>query len=181
MVPRIEFDEGVVSFAGNGKDSRTSHLFVAYGRNSNLGTQLWETPVGVVIEGMDILRNLNHEYGDMPPYGHGPEQHKINSLGAAYIEKEFPHLDKFLKCHVIRGHAAENEHDDGGGDDDLVHAKAQDIEVHVNTGQGLRKVTNNDIDSSRGFEIPIIFAAVAIFVIIVGIRKKNGTKLSKSL
>jgi peptidyl-prolyl cis-trans isomerase A (cyclophilin A) len=61
---------------------------------------LWETPVGYVIKGMDIVRKLNSSYGDMPPWGNGPEQPKIQFYGRRYIEEDFPNLDKFLKCVV---------------------------------------------------------------------------------
>lgn len=98
--PRIPFREGVISFAGHGKNSRTSHLFISYGSSGSLGTELWESPVGYVSSGMETIRNLNHDYGDMPPWGHGPEQHKIREGGRTYVEENFPALDKFLECKV---------------------------------------------------------------------------------
>jgi cyclophilin family peptidyl-prolyl cis-trans isomerase len=101
--PPIPFDEGVISFAGSGPNSRTSHLFIAYGPVKSLGRELWETPIGTVIEGMETVRRLNADYGDMPPWGHGPEQHKIRQGGKAYIEQEFPKLDYFINCRVERG------------------------------------------------------------------------------
>ena len=79
---------------GHGKNSRTSHLFISYGSSGSLGTELWESPVGYVSSGMDTIRNLNHDYGDMPPWGHGPEQHKIREGGRSYVEENFPALDK---------------------------------------------------------------------------------------
>ena len=101
--PKAKFEEGTVSFAGSGPNSRTSHLFISdTSTNENFGTMDWETPVGYVFEGMDVVKRLNSSYGDMPPWGNGPEQHKISSLGRAYIEKEFPDLDEILRCSVER-------------------------------------------------------------------------------
>jgi len=94
--PRIKFREGILSYAGNGKNSRTSQLFISYGSAASLGTQPWETPVGEVVEGMDIIRDLYSKYGD----SRGPEQHLIRNKGLSYIEENFPELDKFKTCVV---------------------------------------------------------------------------------
>ena len=91
----------MVAFAGSGPDSRTSHLFIAYEPRYSLGTQPWESPIGTVVEGMQTIRNLNHEYGDMPPWGHGPEQNKVRKGGEEYMLENFPHLDKFIHCDVF--------------------------------------------------------------------------------
>lgn len=100
--PPMPFKEGVVSFAGSGPNSRTSQLFISYGSNPNLGRELWETPIGTVIDGMDAIRQFNSEYGDMPPWGKGPVQNMISKKGSSYIETEYPHLDKFINCEVER-------------------------------------------------------------------------------
>ena len=50
--PPIEFKEGTISYAGSGPNSRTSQLFISYGKVSSLGRELWETPIGEVVEGM---------------------------------------------------------------------------------------------------------------------------------
>mmetsp|Transcript_3865 Transcript_3865/g.5824 ORF Transcript_3865/g.5824 Transcript_3865/m.5824 type:complete len:339 (-) Transcript_3865:127-1143(-) len=92
LEPRVPFDEGVISFAGSGPNSRTSHLFIAYGPIPSLGTQLWETPVGLVTKGIEVVQGLYGEYGDKPV------QWKISEKGEEYINAEFPHLDKFLEC-----------------------------------------------------------------------------------
>ncbi len=36
----------------------------------------------------------------MPPWGNGPQQHKIQQGGRAYVDEYFPHLDRFHRCHV---------------------------------------------------------------------------------
>lgn len=102
LTPRIEFDEGTISYAGSGKNSRNSQLFISYGKIQSLGTQLWETPIGTVIEGMEHVRDFYGGYGDMPPWGKGPEQQKIRNRGKKYMKDNFPLIDSFLSCQVER-------------------------------------------------------------------------------
>jgi len=98
--PRIPFEIGTISFAGSGDDSRTSHLFIAYKAISQFGENEWETPVGKVTKGMeDVVAAFYSGYGDMPPWGKGPEQQPIYD-GPKYIEDNFPLLDKFTTCTV---------------------------------------------------------------------------------
>mmetsp|Transcript_15000 Transcript_15000/g.21883 ORF Transcript_15000/g.21883 Transcript_15000/m.21883 type:complete len:259 (+) Transcript_15000:199-975(+) len=100
--PPIPFIEGTVSFAGGGENSRTSQLFISYSKSNGLGHAKWETPIGMVTSGMENIRNLYSDYGDMPPWGKGPEQGPIHARGSAYIEEEYPLLDKFIHCSVER-------------------------------------------------------------------------------
>lgn len=96
--PKIPFHKGTMSFAGSGPNSRTSQMFVSYGDSTALGRELWETPFGEVIEGMEHIEEL-YSYGDMPPWGKGPVQGKIHN-NPDYIPNEFPLLDKFETCTV---------------------------------------------------------------------------------
>lgn len=98
----LPFREGMMSFAGSGPNSRTSQLFIAYDRAGGLGTSPWETPFGEVVVGVDNVRSLYAGYGDMPPWGKGPQQGPIRNRGSSYIEDEFPLLDKFKTCTVKR-------------------------------------------------------------------------------
>eukprot|EP00568_Trieres_chinensis_P012147 CAMPEP_0183300898 /NCGR_PEP_ID=MMETSP0160_2-20130417/7173_1 /TAXON_ID=2839 ORGANISM="Odontella Sinensis, Strain Grunow 1884" /NCGR_SAMPLE_ID=MMETSP0160_2 /ASSEMBLY_ACC=CAM_ASM_000250 /LENGTH=287 /DNA_ID=CAMNT_0025463399 /DNA_START=20 /DNA_END=883 /DNA_ORIENTATION=+ len=110
--PPVSFEEGTVSFAGGGKDSRTSQLFISYSKSRSLGTQMWETPIGEVIEGMQNVHNFYSGYGDMPPWGKGPQQHRIHMEGRRYIDKDFPLLDRFLHCKVHAGGPENSTHDE---------------------------------------------------------------------
>jgi peptidyl-prolyl cis-trans isomerase A (cyclophilin A) len=103
--PIIPFERGTISFAGNGPNSRSSHLFISYSSSTSLGTELWETPVGKVIDGMDNVVEF-YSYGDMPPWGKGPEQGLIYD-GPSYINENFPMTDKFLTCSVERSGKAD--------------------------------------------------------------------------
>lgn len=93
---------------GSGPDSRTSQMFISYGSAKSLGKEKWETPFGRVVEGMDHVEDF-YSYGDMPPWGSGPEQQRMHEEGEAYMTEEFPLADKFGTCTVERHLLEEDE------------------------------------------------------------------------
>lgn len=40
-------------------------------------------------------------YGDIPPFGRGPDQQKIHNQGNAYIRRNFPKTDFIQKCELV--------------------------------------------------------------------------------
>lgn len=66
------------------------------------GRELWETPVGKVKTGLEVVHHFYADYGDMPPWGKGPTQQSIHSGGEAYMLENFPLMDRFLECTVDR-------------------------------------------------------------------------------
>lgn len=179
--PPIEFAEGVVSYAGSGPNSRSSDLFIAYGPIKSLGKELWETPIGTVIEGMETVRKFYSGYGDMPPWGTGPEQPKIHNRGEEYILENFPKLDKFIHCSVdIIAPTLDDRHDDA-----VTKAEKSNVKA----------VSNNDVANIRGdpalstskkvggvmqagvghVAFPVAAAIVAFFAIMY-IMKRKGKK-----
>ena len=42
-----------------------------------------------------------YEYGDMPPWGKGPDQNKLRNKGRSYIEENFPKLDYIESCAIM--------------------------------------------------------------------------------
>jgi cyclophilin family peptidyl-prolyl cis-trans isomerase len=79
-----------VAYAGGGKDSRTTQLWIALNpgepgfASGGLGQQPWETPIGEVIEGTKTIDALYKGYGDMPPWGKGPDPGKIQVSIVSY-------------------------------------------------------------------------------------------------
>lgn len=102
--PPIKFEEGIISYAGSGPNSRTSQIFIAYGAIPSLGRELWETPLGKITEGMEYVKEFYGGYGD-----NGPKQWKLQQKGIQYINAEFPLLDHFLLCSVKRTGMDEEE------------------------------------------------------------------------
>ena len=78
IVPTHMFAISFLKNKGSGPDSRSSQIFINYSAENSqwLGDNPWETPFGIVERGMDVVRNF-YSYGDMPPWGKGPEQEKI--------------------------------------------------------------------------------------------------------
>jgi cyclophilin family peptidyl-prolyl cis-trans isomerase len=179
--PIIPFEPGTISFAGSGPDSRSSQLFISYSHSTSLGTNLWETPVGKVIDGMDHV-NAFYSYGDMPPWGKGPVQGKIHA-GRSYIDENFPLTDKFVTCSVERSGKAKKEV--------VKEKKAYENDWEVKRSEedrestGLRKLGNpmhKIVNKAKEFdETALICGGVAISLLLIlicgiGGNKKTGLK-----
>jgi len=54
-----------------------------------------------VIEGQNTLDNLYKGYGDIPPFGHGPDQQKLHRQGNNYIRTNFPQIDFINSCILL--------------------------------------------------------------------------------
>ena len=90
-----------VSFAGGGPNTRTTQIFIAFEDLDFLGKSPWETPFAEVVEGQATLDGLYKEYGDIPPFGKGPDQQKLLNRGNEYIRDNFPKIDFLESCKVV--------------------------------------------------------------------------------
>jgi peptidyl-prolyl cis-trans isomerase A (cyclophilin A) len=90
-----------VSFAGGGPNTRSTQIFIAFEYLDFLGNEPWETPFGVVVEGQSTLDSLYRGYGDIDPFGTGPDQQEIFRLGNQYIRDNFPKIDFLHTCEVV--------------------------------------------------------------------------------
>jgi peptidyl-prolyl cis-trans isomerase A (cyclophilin A) len=92
---------GYVAFAQTGSpNSRTTQVFIDYGDNSQLDASNF-APFGKVVDGMDVVTTLYKGYGEGAPGGTGPSQDRIQSEGNAYLDAEFPRLDRILSAQVL--------------------------------------------------------------------------------
>lgn len=57
--------------------------------------------LGKVIEGQETLDQLFKGYGDIPPFGNGPDQQMIYTQGNAYIRSKFPRVDFINFCTLL--------------------------------------------------------------------------------
>jgi peptidyl-prolyl cis-trans isomerase A (cyclophilin A) len=91
---------GRVTFATAGPGTRTTQLFINYGDNSRLDGMGF-SPIGEVVEGMDVVDALHAGYGEGAPRGRGPDQGRIQREGNAYLESDFPELDWIRGAEIV--------------------------------------------------------------------------------
>lgn len=86
---------GRITFAKtNQPNTRTTQLFINLGDNSRLDGQNF-APFGEVVEGIEIIDQINAEYGQQPSQG------QIAMNGNTYLEENFPNLDYIAKAEII--------------------------------------------------------------------------------
>jgi len=165
----LPFTEGMMSFAGSGPNSRSSQMFIAYDRAGGLGQSPWETPFGKVTSGLENVKNFYKGYGDMPPWGKGPEQGPIHNRGASYILSEFPLLDKFETCSVQRLKQS------GEANANVVKNLVQIKKAHV--------VNKEETKDDLSFPIKTLLLLMSVVVSIVlglGYLRKKRRKFNKT-
>jgi peptidyl-prolyl cis-trans isomerase A (cyclophilin A) len=92
---------GYVAFAQTSSpNSRTTQVFVDYRDNAQLDASNF-APFGVIVEGMDVVSTLYKGYGEGAPNGGGPSQDRIQSEGNAYLDAEFPKLDRIVTAQIV--------------------------------------------------------------------------------
>ena len=92
-----------VSFASGGPNTRSSQIFINMQNNLKLDTTHFMgvsgfPPIGKVIEGMEVVRKFNTQYGDDIAYNY---QDSIYSKGNNYLIKNFPGLDSIISATII--------------------------------------------------------------------------------
>mmetsp|Transcript_32350 Transcript_32350/g.47842 ORF Transcript_32350/g.47842 Transcript_32350/m.47842 type:complete len:114 (-) Transcript_32350:17-358(-) len=98
-----------MAFAGSGPNSRTTELFIVMpetpaGQLSYFGTNPWETPFAHIVDDDDLEQVVGkwYAYGDMPPWGEGPDPQKIYPPNGydEYLKTEFPDMDYIESCRI---------------------------------------------------------------------------------
>jgi len=100
--PKRTNARGTLAFAKTERpNSRTTQVFVNLHDNGKLDAAGF-APFGEVVRGMDVVDALNAEYGDGPPYGKGPDQRGIVSMGNAYLKRQFERLDRIRRATIVK-------------------------------------------------------------------------------
>lgn len=85
---------GLVSFASAGPNTRTTQVFVNLANNARLD-RLGFAPFGTVVSGMGVITKIYAGYGETP------DQDEITAQGKAYLEKNFPRLDRIVTAKIV--------------------------------------------------------------------------------
>ena len=93
---------GFISYAMGGPGTRTTQVFINFVDNGRLDGMGF-SPFGQVVEGMEVVDQINSEYGEGAPSGTGPMQAMIQYRGNAYLNDEFPRLDHVIRATIVDG------------------------------------------------------------------------------
>jgi peptidyl-prolyl cis-trans isomerase A (cyclophilin A) len=92
---------GFVSFARTGQpNSSATQIFICYENHPRLDASGF-APFGKIARGMEVVDDLYKGYGEAAPDGTGPDQHRIESDGNAYLDRDFPKLDRILSTRIV--------------------------------------------------------------------------------
>ena len=112
--PRARNVRGSFAFAMSGRPTtRTTQIYINLADNTRNDGEAF-TMLGSVIEGMDVLDNLYSGYGESS--GSGVRQGRQGPLaqgGNAYMDREFPLLDRILRV-TVTGQTRESSTRKGG-------------------------------------------------------------------
>ena len=93
---------GRVAFAFKDPNGRTTQIYIALRDLAGQDEQGF-VPFGEVIEGMDVAEALNSEYGENSGGGiRAGHQDRMFAEGNAYLDREYPRLDRIRAATVIR-------------------------------------------------------------------------------
>ncbi len=92
---------GTVAFAMTGPNTRTTQLYISLVDNTRLDGQGF-SPIGRVVEGMAVVDSLYSGYGESSGGGvRAGKQAAVFSGGAAYLDREYPKLDRLVRITII--------------------------------------------------------------------------------
>ena len=93
---------GTFAFAMTGPDARTTQIYINTGDQSRLDA-VGFAPFGKVVEGMNVVDALYSGYGERSGGGmRAGYQQKLFDEGNAYLDREFPLLDKLVRATVVQ-------------------------------------------------------------------------------
>ena len=102
--PRTQSNvRGMVAFAFAQPNARTSQVYIALKDLSDPQDTQGFAPFGRVVSGMEVADALNSEYGETSGGGiRAGRQQPLFDGGNAYLDREFPRLDRLLHAVVMR-------------------------------------------------------------------------------
>jgi peptidyl-prolyl cis-trans isomerase A (cyclophilin A) len=101
--PLIEHNTaGFIGFANTGPNTRSTEVYINTGDNTRNDKENGFAPFGQVVEGMDTVQKIYGGYGEHSGGGmRAGHQDAMFSGGNAYMDREFPKLDKLIRASVV--------------------------------------------------------------------------------
>lgn len=95
---------GYVAFSNTGPNTRSTQVFINLGDNSARNdTEAGFAPFGQIVEGMDVVEKIYSGYGENSGGGmRAGHQDQMFEGGNAYLDREFPKLDKLIRASIVR-------------------------------------------------------------------------------
>ena len=92
---------GTIAFAMTGPNTRLTQVYINLADNRRLDADGF-APIGRVVEGMDVVDKLYAGYGEDSGGGmRGGKQASLLRGGNAYLDRNYPKLDRILRASVI--------------------------------------------------------------------------------
>ncbi|MFZ0273610.1 MAG: peptidylprolyl isomerase [Acidobacteriaceae bacterium] len=92
---------GFVAFANTGPNTRSTEVYINTGDNTRNDKDNGFAPFGRVVEGMDTVEKLYGGYGEHSGGGmRAGNQDAMFTGGNAYLDREYPNLDKLIRATV---------------------------------------------------------------------------------
>lgn len=93
---------GTIAYAMTGPNTRATQLYINLADNSRLDAQGF-APIGRVTSGMEVVDRLYSGYGEKSGGGmRGGKQGEMLKGGNAWLDANFPRLDRLLKARVVK-------------------------------------------------------------------------------
>jgi cyclophilin family peptidyl-prolyl cis-trans isomerase len=92
---------GTFAFAMTGPDLRNTQIYISLVDNKQLDGQGF-SPVGRVVEGMDVVDRIYSGYGEGAGGGlRAGKQERMLNEGNAHLDKDFPKLDRLVRATIV--------------------------------------------------------------------------------
>jgi homoserine O-acetyltransferase len=92
---------GTFAFAMTGPNARTTQIYINTADQTRQDAMGF-APFGKVVQGMDVIDSLYSGYGETSGGGmRAGHQGKLFEEGNRYLDREFPLLDKLIRCELL--------------------------------------------------------------------------------
>jgi homoserine O-acetyltransferase len=99
---KVHNESGYLAFSNTGPGTRSTQVYINLRDNSALDSEPAFAPFGKVVQGWDVVEKLYGGYAESSGSGmRAGHQDKIFEGGNAYMDKEFPKLDRLTRAAII--------------------------------------------------------------------------------